>query len=205
MEKVKSTSDEVWVTKIDEDSAQEFRECILEHTKADPSKPIIVYIDSFGGHVDALAKMIETMDEIPNHIVTVCAGKAMSAGAILLSHGDTRFCGRNSRIMVHEISSGTSGDVHDIYADAVAIKRLNERFMGLLAKNCGIKGGYKALRKHIKSQDGRDNYMDADEALKFGIVDGIGMPKVTGDLTYKLIILPEKKKKPKKTKNKNRS
>lgn len=197
MEKPKNASEEIWVTKFDEDSAQEFREHILEHAK-DPSKPIIVYIDSYGGSADSLAKMIETIDEIPNHIVTVCMGKAMSAGAILLSHGDTRFIAKNSRVMVHEMSSGAHGDVHDIYADAVAMKRLNERFMGMLAKNCGLKGGYKALRKCIKSQDGRDKYMDSKEALKFGIVDAIGIPRVTTELQYKLIVLSDRSKTTKK-------
>jgi len=191
----KSHGDEIWVNAFTEEAAQEFREHVLEHAKSDPTKPIIVYIDSFGGHVDALAKMIETLDEVPNLIVTVCMGKAMSAGAVLLSHGDARFIGKNSRVMVHEISSGTHGDVHDVYADAVAVKRLNERFMGLMAKNCGLKGGYKALRKRIKSQDGRDNYMDAKEAVKFGIVDGIGIPRLITDTSHKLIVVPEKRRK----------
>lgn len=187
MDKPKRASDEIWVVKFDEESAQEFRDEVMADAK-DPTKPVIVYIDSYGGNADSLAKMIETLDEIPNHIVTVCLGKAMSAGAILLSHGDTRFIGKNSRVMVHEMSSGAHGDVHDIYADAVAVKGLNEKFMGLLAKNCGIKGGYKALRKLVKSQDGRDRYMDANESLKFGIVDAIGVPRLIQEVQYKLIV-----------------
>jgi ATP-dependent Clp protease protease subunit len=200
LEKSKSALEEVWVTSFTEESAQEFREHVIEHAKHDHSKPIVIYIDSFGGHVDALAKMIETLDEVPNHIITVCMGKAMSAGAILLSHGDTRFCGRNSRVMVHEISSGTQGDVHDIYADAMAVKRMNEKFMGLLAKNCKIKGGYKELRKRIKSQDGRDRHMNAQEALKFGIIDVVGTPRLITDYVHRVVIIPDKKKK---RKNKN--
>ena len=187
MDKPKRASDEIWVVKFDEESAQEFRDEVMADAK-DPTKPVIVYIDSYGGNADSLAKMIETLDEIPNHIVTVCLGKAMSAGAILLSHGDTRFIGKNSRVMVHEMSSGAHGDVHDIYADAVAVKGLNEKFMGLLAKNCGIKGGYKTLRKLVKSQDGRDRYMDANESLKFGIVDAIGVPRLIQEVQYKLIV-----------------
>ena len=187
MDKPKRASEEIWVTKFDEESAQEFRDEVMADAK-DPTKPVIVYIDSYGGNADSLAKMIETLDEIPNHIVTVCLGKAMSAGAILLSHGDTRFIGKNSRVMVHEMSSGAHGDVHDIYADAVAVKGLNEKFMGLLAKNCGIKGGYAALRKLVKAQDGRDRYMDANASLKFGIVDAIGVPRLIQEVQYKLIV-----------------
>lgn len=168
---------EIWVNKFDEESAKEFRDALIYSSKMDPSRPIIIYIDSYGGMVDSLAKMIETMEEVPNPMVTVCMGKAMSCGAILLSHGDVRFCGKHSRIMVHEVSSGSHGNVHDMHADTQEVKRLNEHFMGLLAKNCGY-DGYDDLRKIIKEQDGRDRYMDAAKALEFGIIDAIGLPKL---------------------------
>jgi len=66
--------------------------------------------------------------------------------------------------------------------------------MGILAKNCGIKGGYDELRKIIKGQDGRDTYMDADAALSFGIVDAIGMPKVHRMKLYQVENTPKKVK-----------
>lgn len=184
--------DEIWVNEFTEESAQKFREAVLSEAKNDVMRPIVVYIDSYGGQVDALAKMIETMDEVQNPFVTVAVGKAMSCGAMLLSHGDVRFCGRHSRIMIHEVSSGTSGDVHDMNADAQEAKRLNRYFMGLLAKNCGIKGGYDALRKMIKDQDGRDNYMNADAAKEFGIVDVVGMPKISRMKLYQVEVIPPK-------------
>lgn len=178
-------SNEIWVTKFDEDHAQKFRQQVLESSKIDPSKPVVIYIDSYGGHVDALAKMVETLDEIPNPVVTVCMGKAMSCGAILLSHGDVRFLGAHSRVMVHEVSSGTYGDVHDMHADVKETVRLNEHFMGLLAHNCGFKN-YAELRSVIKDQDGRDRYLFGEDAIKFGIVDVIGLPKITGRLSYEV-------------------
>ena len=61
--------------------------------------------------MDCLASMIETMDEVPNPIITVAHGMAMSCGAVLLSHGDIRFVGKNSRIMVHEVSGGRAQHV----------------------------------------------------------------------------------------------
>jgi ATP-dependent Clp protease protease subunit len=167
---------EIWVNDFTETSAQNFREDILKIAKSSVEAPIIIRIDSYGGSVDALSKMIATMNEVPNTKITVAMGKAMSAGAILLSHGDIRYCDKDARVMVHEVSSWTGGDVHDIYADATEIKRLNKHFMRLLAKNCGMKGGYTSLRKFIKRQDGRNIYMSASEALKFGIVDYIGTP-----------------------------
>jgi ATP-dependent Clp protease protease subunit len=194
MNKSLSTSDEIWVNKFDEESAQKFRESLMEASKVDPTRPVTIYIDSYGGQVDALAKMIEAMDEVPNPLITVCHGKAMSCGAMLLSHGDIRFVGKNSRVMVHEVSSGTSGDVHDMTADVAETKRLNKLFMGLLAKNCNIKGGYEAIRKMIKSQDGRDRFMDAADAVKFGIADVVGTPRVSGKVIYEVRVTPPKLK-----------
>jgi len=190
----KRDSDEIWVNEFSEDSAGKFRDELLDACKGDPKKPIVVYIDSYGGSVDALSSMIETMDEVSNPIVTVAVGKAMSCGAVLLSHGDVRFCAKNARVMIHEVSAATSGDVHDMMADATEVKRLNRVFMGLLARNCGIKGGYDALRKMVKDQDGRDKYMDSSDALKFGIVDAVGMPRVEKVSIYQVSLTPPKER-----------
>lgn len=176
---------EIWVTKFDEEHAQKFRQQVLDAASGDPSRPIVIYIDSYGGYVDALAKMIETLDEIPNPIVTCCMGKAMSCGAMLLSHGDVRFLGKHSRVMVHEVSSGTIGNVQDMKDDVKETVRLNEYFMGLLAKNCGF-ANYEELRAVIKEQDGRERYLVGNEALAFGIVDAIGLPKVSGRMGYEV-------------------
>jgi ATP-dependent Clp protease, protease subunit len=189
----RSLGDEVWVNEFTEESAQKFREELLEEAKGNSNRPIIVYIDSYGGEVDSLAKMVETMDEVPNPIVTVASGKAMSCAAVLLSHGDVRFVGHHARVMVHEVSNATQGDVHDMYNNAAETKRLNRWFMGLLAKNCGIKGGYSAIRKIIKDQDGRDRYMDAKAALKFGIADVIGMPRLSRMKLYQIEAVPLKR------------
>ena len=186
-----SRTNEIWVTKFDEEAAQKFRDSVVFQSRLDPKRPITIYIDSYGGSIDALAKMIETIDEVPNTIVTACMGKAMSCGAVLLSHGDVRFCGKHSRVMVHETSSGTVGDVHDMHADVTETKRLNEYFLGLLAKNCGFKG-YDDVRQLIKKQDGRDRYMDAKASLEFGIIDAIGTPRTTVNPLYEVTVAPEK-------------
>lgn len=194
-EKVKVKRSEIAVNEFTEQSASFFREQLLERARRDPNAPIMIYIDSYGGSVDALSTMIETMDEVTNPLITVCIGKAMSCGAILLSHGDLRFCGRHSRVLIHEVSGGTSGNVHDVQTDAAEMKRLNEYFMNLLATNCRISGGYKALRKQIKTKDGKDLYMTAQEAIKFGIVDEIGMPTVESMTLYSVIPVAAKKRK----------
>lgn len=210
-ESVSIKSNEIWVTKFDEDHAQKFRVAVMDAAKGDPNRPITIYIDSYGGYVDALAKMIETLDEVPNPIITCCMGKAMSCGAMLLSHGDVRFLGRHSRVMVHEVSAGTGGDVHDMHADVKETVRLNEYFMGLLAKNCGLKS-YAELRKIIKDQDGRDRYLAGQDAVNFGIVDFIGLPRVSGKIMYEISkqmqkddVVMKPAKKPKTTKKAKKS
>lgn len=206
----KQQSEEIWVNEFTEVSAQKFRDEMTSRAKANPNVPIVIYIDSYGGYVDSLAKMIETMDEIPNPKVTVCMGKAMSCGAILLSHGDVRYCGKHSRVMVHEVSSMTWGDVHDMATDADETKRLNKHFMNLLAKNSGYKG-YDELRKIIKNKDGRNMYMSAEQAVKFGISDYIGTPSVTTITLHDVSVLqassrksPLKKTAKRKTKKKTK-
>lgn len=174
----KNTSDELWVYDFTEESAQRFRYEMRRRNKINSDKPIIVYIDSYGGYVDALAKMIETMEEISNPKITVAMGKAMSCGAILLSHGDIRYCGQHSRTMVHEVSAGTEGNVHDMKNDTYEVTRLNNHFMSILAKNCGIKGGYAGLRKILKNRDGNNIWMSAQESCDFGLVDFVGTPKL---------------------------
>ena len=179
-----SKNEEIWVNEFTEKSAKKFREEVLALVdKKGPEHPIVVRIDSYGGQVYSLAMMLETIDSIQNPIITSCEGKAMSCGAMLLSHGDYRFCGKHSRVLIHEVSHGSWGDVHDVYNDAEEGKRVNEYFLGLLAKNCGIKGGYKGFRKIIKERDGRDINLDAKAALDFGIVDEIGVPTVL-PITY---------------------
>ena len=199
-----SIDGEIWVTDFTDDSAIKFREEVLEESKKDLLRPIVVYIHSYGGAVDSLASMIETMDEVPNPIITVAHGMAMSCGAVLLSHGDIRFIGKNSRVMVHEVSGGVGhDDVHNMFSDATEVKRLNKWFMGLLARNCNIKGGFEAIRKLIKDQDGRNKWMCADEAVKFGIADAVGVPRVNRMKLYQVEITPPKAKIAKEPQTKN--
>jgi ATP-dependent Clp protease, protease subunit len=187
-------SKEIWVNNFDELSAQKFRDHVLAKAEEDPRRPIVIYIDSYGGAADGLAKMIATMEEVPNPFVTVCMGKAMSAGAILLSCGDIRYCDRHSRVMVHEMVGGTGGNVHDMHADTAEVVRLNNHFIGLLAENCGIKGGYEGIRAVLKEHNSREIYMDAQTAKDFGLVDEVGIPAVVGVTIYQVVTVPRKEK-----------
>lgn len=194
-QKKENKTGEIWVKKFTEDAATKFREEVMERAMKDPNVPIIIYVDSYGGQVDALAKMVGTLQQIGNPIITYCLGKAMSCGAILLSFGDYRYCDPLSRVMVHEVSTGTWGDVHDVKNDAEEGKRLNKLWMNLLAKNCGIKGGYQALRDKIKRHDGRELWMSAEDALAFGIVDEVGVPHIIPHIGFELsTVTPQTRK-----------
>lgn len=172
-----SVAGEIWVNEFTEKSAAHFRRQVMFRAEMDPEAPVIIYIDSYGGYVDSLAKMIETMNESPNKFITVCMGKAISCGAILLSCGDVRYCGGLSRIMMHNISSGSWGDVYSLKASSEQTMEMNKRFMGLLANNCSLT--YSELQTKIKNTDcGREIWLDAEQAKKFGIVDEVGTPSL---------------------------
>lgn len=184
-------SNEIWVNEFNDKSAQEFREQVLERADPEGKMVIPIYIDSYGGYVDALAKMIETMDEVNNRFITVCMGKAMSCGAILLSHGDLRFCGKYSRVMVHNVSSVSYGDVYSMKAGSDEGLRMNKVFMGLLAQNCGYT--YEQLQALIKTAtDSKDIWMSPEDALEFGIIDRIGVPELVPIVQWACETVPDK-------------
>lgn len=168
---------EIWVHDFNETSAQQFRDKVLKIADNDPNQLIPVYIDSYGGFVDSLAKMIETMNEVDNRFITICSGKAMSCGAILFSHGDIRYIGNYSRIMIHNVSNVSWGDCYSLKAQSDEAMRLNKMFMGLLAENCGIT--YKELQQHIKdATDSKEIWLSPQDAKKFGIADFVGTPDI---------------------------
>jgi len=206
----KQYSDEIWVNEFTENSASEFREQIRTISERDSERPIIIYIDSYGGYVDSLAKMLETMNEVPNKFITVCMGKAVSCGAILLSHGDVRYCGELSRVMIHNISAGSWGDVYSMKAQGEEAMRMNKCFMTLLAKNCSMT--YEELQNKIKSAlDSREIWLDAEGARKFKIIDEIGTPLVTPNIGWECRsirsapVAPAKKKTTKKKTTKKKT
>jgi ATP-dependent Clp protease protease subunit len=188
----KREQEEILVNDFTEESAKEFRETVLRKSNMNIEKPLIINIDSYGGCVDALSKMMETLMEVPNPIITYCSGKAMSAGAILFSCGDMRYIGPLSRIMIHEISSVSWGNVHELKTDLEETERMNTLFIGILAKNCGMKG-YGELRKYMKLLDGDEIYLSPEQCVKFGIADYVGIPKISAaSPSYQVFTAPTK-------------
>ena len=182
---------DIIVNKFNEDSVVEFRQKVLERSMLDPNIPIVVYIDSYGGYVDSCNAMIETLRQVPNPIVTVCLGKAMSCGAVLLAAGDHRFCGKNSRVMIHQTTSGDYGPTEELRNSTKEAERLNDMFMQILAERCNK--SLNELKELIKKNEARDLYLDAKACLEFGIVDQIGMPIIKPIVLYNVEPAPEKK------------
>lgn len=183
-------SDEIIVNSFNEESAKQFRKSLVARAIQDPGAPIIVYIDSYGGYLDSLNSMLETIEQVTNPIITVCLGKAMSCGAVLLAAGDHRFCGRSSRVMIHQSTAGDYGPVEELQKNVDECKRVNEIFMSFLAKRCGK--SLAQLKQVIKDNESRDLYLSADDCKKFGIVDFIGMPHIKPITMYQIDVAPEK-------------
>ena len=137
----------------------------------DPDKEISFYINSPGGSITDGMAIVDTMRYIKCPISTICVGMAASMGAVLFACGDKgkRFATPNSEIMIHQplISGGLSGQATEIKIHADHILRTRSRLNTLLSEQTG-----QDLAT-IEKDTERDNYMLAEEALKYGLIDGI--------------------------------
>ncbi len=135
----------------------------------DAEKEIHLYINSPGGSVTAGLAIYDTMRYITCPVSTVCIGQAASMGAFLLSGGEKgmRFALPNSQIMIHQPSAGYSGQATDIDIHAKQVLRLKKRLNEMLAEHTG-----QNVRKIVQATE-RDNFLTAEEALDFGLIDKI--------------------------------
>ncbi len=135
----------------------------------DPDKDISLYINSPGGSVSAGLAIYDTMNFIKCDVSTICIGMAASMGAFLLSSGakGKRFALPNSEIMIHQPLGGTRGQATDIKIHADHILRTRDRLNKILAENTG-----KEL-SIIERDTERDNFMTADQALEYGLIDKV--------------------------------
>jgi ATP-dependent Clp protease protease subunit len=135
----------------------------------DPGKDINFYINSPGGSVTAGMAIYDTMNYIKCDVSTICIGMAASMGAFLLSGGTKgkRLALPNAEVMIHQPSGGARGQATDIKIVADNIMRTKKKINEILSKNTG-----KPIEV-IEVDTERDFYMSADEARKYGIIDGI--------------------------------
>ena len=134
-----------------------------------PDKDIHLYINSPGGSVSAGMSIYDTMQFIKPDVSTMCIGQAASMGAFLLTAGakDKRFALPHSRMMIHQPLGGFQGQASDIDIHAREILSIRERLNKIMAKHTG-----QAIEKISKDTD-RDNFMSADEAVEYGLIDTV--------------------------------
>jgi len=142
-----------------------------------PTKDISMYINSPGGAVTAGMAIHDTMQYIRPRVSTVCIGQAASMGSFLLAAGEKgmRIALPNARIMVHQPSGGAQGMASDIEIQAREILRIRHRMNNLYVQYTG-----QSLAAIEKAMD-RDTFLEADEALTFGIVDKVMATRPDGD------------------------
>ena len=134
-----------------------------------PSKDIYLYINSPGGSITSGLSIYDTMQFIKPDVSTICVGQAASMGAILLAGGAEakRFSLPNSRMMIHQPISGFQGQASDIDIHAKEVLKMKSLVNSILSKHTG------KTEKQIAKDTDRDNFMDAESALKYGLIDQI--------------------------------
>ncbi|PLX20051.1 MAG: ATP-dependent Clp endopeptidase, proteolytic subunit ClpP [Candidatus Muiribacterium halophilum] len=147
----------------------------------DPDREISMYVNSPGGVITSGLAIYDTMQYIKPDVATICIGQAASMGAVLLAAGapGKRYSLPNSRVMIHQPLGGARGQATDIEIQAKEILKFRSLLNGILAEHSGQK-----VSKVAKDTD-RDNFMSAQEALEYGIIDKIIEPKNLADLKGK--------------------
>ena len=135
----------------------------------DPDKDIYLYINSPGGSISSGMAIFDTMNYIKCDVCTICIGMAASMGAFLLSSGTKgkRYCLPNAEVMIHQPLGGMQGQASDIKIHAEHILRIREKLNTILAEQTG-----KPLET-LRLDTERDNFMTADEAVAYGLVDKV--------------------------------
>ncbi|RYY50157.1 MAG: ATP-dependent Clp protease proteolytic subunit [Chitinophagaceae bacterium] len=154
---------------VDDKSAKDITDRLMYLEAIEPGKEITFYINSPGGGVTSGMVIYDTMQMITSPVSTVCMGMAASMGSILLSGGEKgrRFIYKHGEVMIHQPSGGGRGTSADLEIMALQIKKAKDLGAKILAENCG-----QTFEKVMRDFD-RDYWMDAQESIAYGIVDGV--------------------------------
>ena len=162
---------------IDDHVANSVVAQLLHLESADPDKDISLYINSPGGSVTAGLAILDTMNFIKCDVSTICLGECASMAAVLLSAGakGKRLCLPNSMVLIHQPLGGAQGQQTEIQIVADFMLKTRQRLNGILAANTG-----QSLEK-IQADTERDNYMTAEQALEYGLIDRITTSRVAAE------------------------
>jgi ATP-dependent Clp protease protease subunit len=160
----------IWLgSEVRDDNANEIAAKLLLLAAEDPEKDIFLYINSPGGSITAGMAIYDTMQFIPNDVVTVGIGMAASMGQLLLTAGTkgTRYITPNARVLLHQPHGGFGGTSSDIQTQAALILDMKKRLAEITAAQTG-----KSVEQ-INADGDRDRWFSAEEALEYGFVDHI--------------------------------
>jgi ATP-dependent Clp protease protease subunit len=143
----------------------------LLHLASQNHKPIHLVISTYGGSVDEMFTLYDTIKFLPCPIHTIALGKVMSAGVLLLASGAKghRMIGKSARIMIHPVSGGAVGNIFEVINDTKEQKRLQDQMVDAIVKETKT----SKLKIETIMKTGHDVYLLPDEAIKLGIVDKI--------------------------------
>lgn len=154
---------------IDSEMASAVIAQLLSLEAQDPEEDITIYIDSPGGSVSAGMSIYDTMQILKCDVRTIVTGMAASMAAVLLSGGTRgkRYALENAEVMIHQPMSGIQGQASDIKIAADHVMKIKKRLNRIISKNTD-----KPIEQ-VQVDTDRDNYMDAEEAIEYGIIDHI--------------------------------
>jgi ATP-dependent Clp endopeptidase proteolytic subunit ClpP len=167
----------IYVNKFNEESAKEFLEAMI-NAQGTGQSIIPIVIDSYGGEVYSLLKMVDVIRSSNVPVATICMGKAMSCGAVLLTCGAEghRYMAPTGTVMIHDVASFAMGKVEEIKAEAKEVDRLNKLIFKIMADNCGKPEGY--FSKLVHEHGHADWFLEADECKKHNMINHVRVPKV---------------------------
>lgn len=159
----------VFVNYIDDDNANTIIAQLFFLDSEDSHKPVTLYINSPGGSITAGLAIYDVMQSIRPPLHTICVGMAASMGAVLLASGTSgkRATLQHSSHMIHQASAGLHGHTKDIKIEAAEVERLETMIVNILSVHT------KRTVEQIKQDIDRNNYMGAEQALQYGLVDRI--------------------------------
>lgn len=155
---------------FNEEKAEKIIISLLDFERKDPTSDILMFIDSYGGHVHSFMAIHDVIHNLLRcDVATICVGKAMSCGQMLLISGTKgkRFITPCARVMMHEMSHGTWGKLSEIDNDLSESKRMMKIWETLITKYT------KITKKGLTEILNRDHYFSAQECVKYGMVDHI--------------------------------
>ena len=167
----------ITVHKFSEESAREFcANMSLAHCTGQEVIPIV--IDSYGGQVYSLMRMISAIKASRLPVATIVEGKAMSCGAILFSFGEEgrRYMDPHSTVMIHDVSSGVYGKVEDLKSNTAESERLNDQVYEMMARNCGQPDEF--FKEKVHAIGHADLYVTPKDAKDWNLANHIRLPKL---------------------------